>query len=113
MIQSILDQFTKEMERYLEGVHELIEQQFANRKDEVLPMLEQGKKTFNALMEQLMEETKEEENGLHRKDVQYTVVNGILLANDLYQFYQENLYERFTLRVENYRKRERVNQLFR
>ena len=77
-------------------------------KDEVLSLLSQGKEEFMALME---EANQIPEPNDQVKDLQYQIFNSLLLANDLITFYSEDLFDRFRLRYENYKQRERVNSL--
>ncbi|MDO5291451.1 MAG: hypothetical protein Q4F05_01750 [bacterium] len=77
-------------------------------KEAVLSLLLNGKEEFTSLMEEAHSfPTVTDE----LKDVQFAIFDHLLLANDLYTFYKEDLFDRFRLRFENYNQRQRVNSL--
>lgn len=79
-------------------------------KEEILSRLMDGRKEFEALMDQAYSlPASPDDEAL--KDLQYKIFDNLIYSGDLYNFYHEDLFDRFRLRIENQNQKERVNRL--
>lgn len=77
-------------------------------KEDILSKLMEGRKEFEALMEQAHTLPIASDE---LKDLQYQIFDLLLYSGDLYNFYHADLFDRFRLRIENQNQKERVNRL--
>lgn len=112
-LNDIFNEYINVNGEYVKFVNEIIDKNFEGYgKEEIMNTLIQSKQKFEKLMEETNKIEVEEENGIFLKDVKYSVVDGLFLAIDLYNFYYSKQLERFKMRGVNYIRKGRVTSFF-
>ena len=113
MLSDIFEEYIKINKDYVNFINEIVNSNFSNyNEDEIMSKLIESKKSFEKLMSDLDACNNEEEDGLFLKDVKYSIVDGLFLAIDLYNFYNSKELERFKMRAVNYIRKGRVTSFF-
>lgn len=113
MLSIIFDEYIKVNREYVSFVNEIVNNNFSDyTPDEIMSKLVEYKQKFEKLMSDTDKCTKEEEDGLFLKDVKYSIVDGLFLSIDLYNFYNSKELERFKMRAVNYIRKGRVTSFF-
>ena len=113
MLGEIFNKYVELNGQYVKFVNEIVNNNFENySEEEIMSRLVDGKKNFEDLMSQIDECKNDEEDGLFLKDVKYSVVDGLFLTIDLYNFYNSKELERFKMRAVNYIRKGRVTSFF-
>lgn len=113
MLSNIFEEYIKVNKEYTVFINEIVNNNFSNyTQDEIMTRLIEAKNKFEKLMSDADECTNEEEDGLFLKDVKYSIVDGLFLTIDLYNFYNSKELERFKMRAVNYIRKGRVSSFF-
>lgn len=113
MLGEIFNKYVELNGQYVKFVNEIVNNNFENySEEEIMSRLVDGKKNFEDLMSEINECNNDEEDGLFLKDVKYSVVDGLFLTIDLYNFYNSKELERFKMRAVNYIRKGRVTSFF-
>lgn len=113
MLGEIFNKYVELNGQYVKFVNEIVNNNFENySEEEIMNRLVDGKKNFEDLMSQIDECKNDEEDGLFLKDVKYSIVDGLFLTIDLYNFYNSKELERFKMRAVNYIRKGRVTSFF-
>lgn len=113
MLSEIFDQYVKLNGEYVKFINEIVNNNFADySEDEIMSKLVEGKKNFEALISEIDICENDEEDGLFLKDVKYSLVDGLFLTIDLYNFYNAKELARFKMRAVNYIRKGRVTSFF-
>lgn len=113
MLSEVFNQYIKLNGEYVKFINEIVNNNFANySEEEIMSELIKGKNNFENLMSQIDKCENEEEDGLFLKDVKYSIVDGLFLTIDLYNFYNSKELERFKMRAVNYIRKGRVTSFF-
>lgn len=113
MLGEIFNKYVELNGQYVKFVNEIVNNNFENySEEEIMSRLVDGKKNFEDLMSQIDECKNDEEDGLFLKDVKYSIVDGLFLTIDLYNFYNSKELERFKMRAVNYIRKGRVTSFF-
>ena len=113
MLSVIFDEYVKINKEYVSFVNEIVNNNFSNyTQEEIMSRLIEYKQNYEKLMSDVDKCTQEEEDGLFLKDVKYSIVDGLFLAIDLYNFYNSKELERFKMRAVNYIRKGRVTSFF-
>ena len=113
MLSEIFNKYVKINSEYVKYINDIVNNNFVGYlEEEIMNKLVEGKKNFEELMSQIDKCENEEENGLFLKDVKYSIVDGLFLTIDLYNFYNSKELERFKMRAVNYIRKGRVTSFF-
>lgn len=112
-LNEIFNEYIEVNKEYVSFVNEIINKNFeCYSEEEIMKRLVEDKEKFQKLMGEIDSIQVEEENGLYLKDVKYSLVDGLFLAIDLYNFYNSKQLERFKMRGVNYIRKGRVTSFF-
>ena len=96
MLGEIFNKYVELNGQYVKFINDIVNNNFENySEEEIMSRLVDGKKNFEDLMSEINECNNDEEDGLFLKDVKYSVVDGLFLTIDLYNFYNSKELERF------------------
>lgn len=113
MLAQIFNQYIELNREYVKFINEIVNNDFKNySEEEIMNKLTEGKNEFQNLMSQIDKCENDEEDGLFLKDVKYSLVDGLFLTIDLYNFYNSKELERFKMRAVNYIRKGRVTSFF-
>ena len=113
MLSEIFNKYVEINSEYVKYINDIVNNNFVGYlEEEIMNKLVEGKKNFEELMSQIDKCENEEENGLFLKDVKYSIVDGLFLTIDLYNFYNSKELERFKMRAVNYIRKGRVTSFF-
>lgn len=113
MLGEIFNKYVELNGQYVKFINDIVNNNFENySEEEIMNKLVDGKKNFEDLMSQIDECKNDEEDGLFLKDVKYSIVDGLFLTIDLYNFYNSKELERFKMRAVNYIRKGRVTSFF-
>lgn len=113
MLSDIFEEYIRINRDYVNFINEIVNNNFSNyNEDEIMSRLIEYKKSFEKLMSDSESYNNEEEDGLFLKDVKYSIVDGLFLSIDLYNFYNSKELERFKMRAVNYIRKGRVTSFF-
>lgn len=113
MLGEIFNKYVEVNRAYVEYINEIVNKNFEGYlEEEIMNSLIKGKKEFEGLMSEIDKCENEEEDGLFLKDVKYSLVDGLFLSIDLYNFYNSKELERFKMRAVNYIRKGRVTSFF-
>ena len=113
MLSDIFEEYIRINRDYVNFINEIVNSNFSNyNEDEIMSKLIESKKSFEKLMSDSESYNNEEEDGLFLKDVKYSIVDGLFLSIDLYNFYNSKELERFKMRAVNYIRKGRVTSFF-
>lgn len=113
MLGEIFNKYVELNGQYVKFINDIVNNNFENySEEEIMSRLVDGKKNFEDLMSQIDECKNDEEDGLFLKDVKYSIVDGLFLTIDLYNFYNSKELERFKMRAVNYIRKGRVTSFF-
>ena len=113
MLSEIFNKYVEINSEYVKYINDIVNNNFAGYlEEEIMNKLVEGKKNFEELMSQIDKCENEEENGLFLKDIKYSIVDGLFLTIDLYNFYNSKELERFKMRAVNYIRKGRVTSFF-
>lgn len=112
-LNDIFNEYITVNSEYVKFVNDIINKNFEGyEEEEIMNILTESKQKFERLMEETNKVEIEEENGIFLKDVKYSVMDGLFLAIDLYNFYYSKQLERFKMRGVNYIRKGRVTSFF-
>ncbi|MBE6071349.1 MAG: hypothetical protein E7208_05265 [Clostridium butyricum] len=112
-LNEIFNEYIKINNEYVKFINEIINSNFEGYTEEnITTKLIENKKKFEELMQCTDKIEIEEEKGVFLKDVKYSVIDGLFLAIDLYNFYYSKQLERFKMRAVNYIRKGRVTSFF-
>lgn len=113
MLSEIFNKYVEINSEYVKYINDIVNNNFVGYlEEEIMNKLVEGKKNFEELMSQIDKCENEEEKGLFLKDVKYSIVDGLFLTIDLYNFYNSKELERFKMRAVNYIRKGRVTSFF-
>lgn len=113
VLGDIFNRYVQLNGEYVKYVNEIVNKNFEGySEEEILKRLVEGKNSFEILMSEIDKFENEEEDGLFLKDVKYSLVDGLFLTIDLYNFYNSKELERFKMRAVNYIRKGRVTSFF-
>lgn len=113
MLSEIFNKYVEINSEYVKYINDIVNNNFVGYlEEEIMNKLVEGKKNFEELMSQIDKCENEEENGLFLKDIKYSIVDGLFLTIDLYNFYNSKELERFKMRAVNYIRKGRVTSFF-
>lgn len=113
LLKEIKIEFELLNHKYITRLSNVVDQLETMPEAEVLQLITEGKASYEYLMGQANAIQEEMQDGIYLKDVQYGLLDGLFLWSDLYNYYQEKLFDRFKLRFMNYVKKDRVSKLIR
>ena len=113
MLGEIFNKYVEVSGEYVRYINEIVNKNFEGyAEEEIMNRLIKSKKEFELLMSEIDKCENEEEDGLFLKDVKYSLVDGLFLSIDLYNFYNSKELERFKMRAVNYIRKGRVTSFF-